>query len=457
MISTYRLVSGRIEAMTDTAADDRGLPSGTAARTAKLASLPLGFAGRAMSGWGRRLTGQGADEVNAEMSAKAAEQLFQVLGTLKGGAMKFGQALSVFEAAVPDEYAAPYREALTKLQSAAPPMPAKQTHRVLDEQLGSAWRTRFSAFDDEPAASASIGQVHRAIWHDGREVAVKVQYPGADEALRSDLRQLMRFSRLFQTLAPGTEVKPLLAELSDRMNEELDYRGEADYQRAFAAEFDGDPQFVVPKVVASAPKVVVTEWVTGTPLASIIADGDTATRDKAGQLLLEFHYSSPERVRLLHSDPHPGNFLLRDDGRLCVIDFGAVARLPRGIPRGLGEITRLALDGKQEELMTVLREHRFITATTSVKAEDVLAYLAPFTEPLADRTFTFSRDWLQGQAARVGDIGSKDFRTGRLLNLPAEYLLIHRTTAGNTGILCQLGATVAVRDIAEKWIPGFAD
>ncbi|MPY85666.1 MAG: phosphotransferase [Actinophytocola sp.] len=443
--------------MTDTAAEDRGLPSGTAARAARLASLPLGFAGRTMSGWGRRLTGQQAEEINAEMAGRMAEQLFQVLGTLKGGAMKFGQALSVFEAAIPDEYSAPYREALTKLQSSAPPMPAKQTHRVLDEQLGSAWRTRFREFDDEPAASASIGQVHHAVWHDGREVAVKVQYPGADEALRSDLRQLMRFSRLFQALAPGTEVKPLLAELSDRMNEELDYRGEASYQRAFATEFDGDPQFVVPKVVASSPKVVVSEWVTGTPFASIIANGDTASRNQAGRLLLEFHYSSPERVRLLHSDPHPGNFMLRDDGKLCVIDFGAVARLPRGIPRGLGQITRLALDGKQEELMAVLREHRFVKDGTGVKAEDAVAYLAPFTEPLAHETFTFSRDWLQRQATRVGDVGSKDFRTGRLLNLPAEYLLIHRTTAGNTGILCQLGAEVAVREIADRWIPGFTD
>lgn len=440
--------------MTDPA--ERGLPSSTAARTAKLASLPLGIAGRAVGGWGKRLAGRNADEVSADLQAKAAEQLFEVLGTLKGGAMKFGQALSVFEAAIPDEYAAPYREALTKLQAAAPPMPARQTHRVLAEQLGSAWTKRFAEFSDEPAASASIGQVHRAVWHDGREVAVKVQYPGADEALRSDLRQLMRFSRLFQALAPGTEVKPLLAELSARMNEELDYRGEADFQRAFAAGFDCDAQFIVPKVVASSPKVVVTEWVTGTPLAKIIASEDQPLRNEAGRLLIEFHYSSPARVKLMHSDPHPGNFMLTDDGRMCVIDFGAVARLPHGIPRGLGEITRLALEGRPDELMTVLREHRFIMPGATVRAEDVLAYLGPFTEPLGQDSFRFSRRWLQKQAARVGDIGGKDFRTARALNLPAEYLLIHRTTAGNTGILCQLDAEIEVRAIAERWIPGFA-
>src|SRR5699024_9273648 len=138
--------------------------------------------------------------------------------------MKFGQALSVFEAAVPDELAASYREALTKLQTAAPPMSTQHTHRVLRQQLGNSWRTRFAEFDDTPTAAASIGQVHRAVWHDGREVAVKVQYPGADEALRSDLRQLQRFSRLFQSLVPGTDVRPLLTELANRMDEELDYR-----------------------------------------------------------------------------------------------------------------------------------------------------------------------------------------------------------------------------------------
>ncbi|MGV9363927.1 ABC1 kinase family protein [Amycolatopsis sp. NPDC003731] len=440
----------------DPADRDTAMPRKGAARTAKLASLPLGIAGRAVGGWGKRLAGQSAEQVNATLSAKAAEQLFEVLGTLKGGAMKFGQALSVFEAAVPDDMAKPYREALTKLQAAAPPMSVRQTHRVLAEQLGRTWSSRFASFDDEPAAAASIGQVHRAVWHDGRAVAVKVQYPGADEALRSDLRQLQRFSRLFQAFVPGTEVKPLLAELSERMNEELDYQAEAQHQRTFAKAFEGDPGILVPRVVASAPKVVVTEWANGTPLSKVIADGDRETRNLAGRLLAEFHYSSPERVHLLHSDPHPGNFMITEDHRLCVIDFGGVARLPEGIPRHLGEMTRLALDGESAELMRLLRENRFIRPDSDLTAEEVLAYLAPFTEPLAAPTFHFTRRWMQKQAGRVGDSRGNDFRVGRSLNLPPEYLMIHRVTAGSTGILCQLDAEIPARGIVERWQPGFA-
>jgi predicted unusual protein kinase regulating ubiquinone biosynthesis (AarF/ABC1/UbiB family) len=433
------------------------LPKNTAARTARLASIPLGVAGRAVGGWGKRLVGQSAEQVSAELSAKTAEQLFAVLGQLKGGAMKFGQALSVFEAAVPDELAAPYREALTKLQAAAPPMSTHATHRMLATQLGIGWRRRFAEFDDAPAAAASIGQVHRAVWHDGRQVAVKVQYPGADEALRSDLRQLTRFSRLFQALVPGAEVKPLLQELTDRMTEELDYRTEADNQRAFAKAFDGDEHVLIPKVVASSPKVIVTEWATGTPLARIIRHGDRQTRDRVGFLLAEFHYSSPARAGLLHSDPHPGNFMLTGDGRLCVIDFGAAARLPNGLPPTHGRMMRLALEGNSAGLLALLREEHFVRPGTEIPAEHVFAYLAPFVEPLRQKTFHFTRRWMQRQAWRVGDVRGQDFRTGRSLNLPPQYLMLHRVLGGSTGILCQLDAELPVRDIIERWQPGFAD
>jgi predicted unusual protein kinase regulating ubiquinone biosynthesis (AarF/ABC1/UbiB family) len=433
------------------------LPRSTAARTARLASIPLGVAGRAVGGWGKRLAGQSSAKVNEELAAKTAEQLFAVLGQLKGGAMKFGQALSVFEAAVPDDMAEPYRDALTRLQAAAPPMSTAATHRVLAEQLGRSWHTRFADFDDEPAASASIGQVHRATWHDGRRVAVKVQYPGADEALLSDLRQLSRFSRVIQPLVPGTEIKPLLAELTERMSEELDYRIEADNQRAFAAAFQGDEHVLVPRVVASAPKVVVTEWVDGLPLARVIAAGSQDERNHAGRMLAEFHFSSPARAKLLHADPHPGNFMIAEDGRFIVIDFGAAAQLPNGLPPTLGRMTRLALEGESVALLDLMRAEGFVRSGLELSHADVLAYLSPFTEPAATETFRFSRRWMQRQAGRVSDLRGQDFRTGRSLNLPPQYLMVHRVTAGATGILCQLEAEFGMRAIIERWQPGFAD
>jgi predicted unusual protein kinase regulating ubiquinone biosynthesis (AarF/ABC1/UbiB family) len=429
------------------------IPRGGVHRTAKLASLPLGAAGRAAAGWGRRLAGADGEEISAQLSARSAEQLFAVLGELKGGAMKFGQALSIFEAAVPDELAEPYREALTKLQSSAPPMPARDVHRVLAEQLGRGWRERFADFDDEPTAAASIGQVHRAVWHDGRDVAVKVQYPGADEALLADLRQLGRFSRILQPLVPGMEIKPLIAELRDRMAEELDYRDEADNQRVFAEAFAGDPEIKVPRVVASSPKTVISEWITGRPLSSIIRDGDQPTRDEAGRLLSEFHYASPPRTGLLHADPHPGNFQLMADGRLAVIDFGAVARLPNGSPMVLQQMTRLALLGDSEQLMELLRSEGFVRPGMQLDPDDVLAYLGPFAEPLHTERFRFSRRWLQRQAERVGDLRSPDFRTGRALNLPPQHLLVHRVTFGTLGVMCQLGAEVPLRGIVSHWQP----
>jgi predicted unusual protein kinase regulating ubiquinone biosynthesis (AarF/ABC1/UbiB family) len=429
------------------------IPRRTAARTAKLASLPLGVAGRAVGGWGRRLAGGDSEEISAQLMARSAEQLFAVLGELKGGAMKFGQALSVFEAAVPEEFAAPFRESLVKLQQAAPPMPAADVHRMLTEQFGRGWRQRFAEFDEVPAAAASIGQVHRATWHDGREVAVKVQYPGAEQALLSDLRQLSRMSRLMQPLVPGLDIKPLITELQDRMAEELDYRDEAAHQRTFAAAYDGDPHVRVPKVVASAPKALVSEWVTGRRLSDVIARGTPAERDHAAAQLSEFHYAAPERTGLLHSDPHPGNFQILDDGRLMVLDYGAVARLPDGMPKPLSEMVRLALADRPEDLLAHLQREGFVRRGSEMTPGDALAYLAPFTEPLRTESFRFDRAWLQKQAGRVGDLRSPQFQTGRELNLPPQYLLIHRVTMGTLGVLCQLDADVPLRGIVARWQP----
>ncbi|MDG3008720.1 AarF/ABC1/UbiB kinase family protein [Rhodococcus sp. D2-41] len=429
------------------------IPRRGAARTAKLATLPLGMAGRAAAGLGKRLAGQSSDEITAELSAKAAEQLFAVLGELKGGAMKLGQAMSVFEAAMPDELAEPYREALTKLQNEAPPMPAKTVHRVLDHQLGTRWRERFRSFDDAPSASASIGQVHHGVWSDGRDVAVKVQYPGADEALLSDLRQLRRLAPLFKPFAPGTDIKGLMDELTDRSVEELDYRIEADNQRAFATEFAGDPHIAVPAVIASSPKVVVSEWMTGTPLAQVIAGGSRDERNAAGERLCEFHFAAPARVGLMHTDPHPGNFMMLGDGRLGVIDFGAAVKMSAGIPPELTTMVRLAVHDRRDELVNLMTLAGYVTRRERLDAADAMEFLRPFVEPLHTDRFHFTRAWMQEIAGRYSDVRGREFATSRSFTLPPQYLMVHRVLLGSVAILCQLDAQAPYREVIRRWAP----
>jgi predicted unusual protein kinase regulating ubiquinone biosynthesis (AarF/ABC1/UbiB family) len=423
-------------------------------RGAKLATLPVGFAGRTAWGLGRRIGGRPAELVAAELQARTAEQLFAVLGELKGGAMKFGQAMSVAEAALPEHIAAPYRATLTKLQEAAPPLPAAVVHRVLAAQLGKSWRRKFRSFNDTPAAAASIGQVHRAVWRDGREVAVKVQYPGAGDALLSDLRQLARLARLFGRMAPGLDIKPLLAELEERVAEELDYRLEAEAQDCFAQVYADDPDITVPPVVAQADQVLVTEWLEGTPLSTIIREGTQEQRDRSGLLLMRFLLGGPQRAGLLHADPHPGNYRLLEDGRLGVLDFGAVNRLPGGLPDAIGRLLTLALDGEAEELLAGLRDEGFVKPSQQMDPQRLLDYLLPFLLPICADTFRFDRAWLRGEATRVGDPRSPGYTIGIQLNLPPRYLLIHRVWLGGLGVLCQLGAEADWRTELARWLPG---
>lgn len=433
------------------------VPRNPVSRTAKLAGLPLGFAGRTALGLGKRIGGRSAELVAQEIQQRTADQVFRVLGELKGGAMKLGQALSIFEAALPPELAGPYRATLTKLQESAPPLPASSVHRVLAADLGEDWRSEFVSFDDVPAAAASIGQVHRAVWKDGRQVAVKIQYPGAGRALISDFTQLSRLGRLFGALMPGLDVKPLLDELRNRVAEELDYHMEAQSQEAFARAYAGDPDIYVPPVVTGSDHVLVTEWMDGTPLSKIISDGSQTERDRAGLLLTRFLFSGPARAGLLHADPHPGNFRLLADGRLGVLDFGAVDRLPDGLPPFFGRLLRImhTEEPDLDEVERELRANGFLRPGISVDLEALRAFLAPLAEPSAVETFKFSREWMRWEAARVTDLSASN--VSRKFNVPPSYVLIHRVSTAGIGVLCQLECEGAFRAEVLRWVPGYTD
>jgi predicted unusual protein kinase regulating ubiquinone biosynthesis (AarF/ABC1/UbiB family) len=434
------------------------VPRNTVTRAAKLAGLPIGLAGRTALGFGKRIGGRPAEIVAEEIQRRTADQIFRVLGELKGGAMKLGQALSIFEAALPPEIAGPYRATLTRLQEAAPPLPARTVHQVLATDLGPDWRDQFASFEDVPAAAASIGQVHQAVWHDGRRVAVKIQYPGAGRALISDFNQLSRAGRLFGLLMPGLDVKPLLDELRDRVTEELDYHLEAASQRAFALAYLDDPDIYVPDVVTGTRHVLVSEWMDGTPLSAIIRDGSKEDRDHAGILLTRFLFSGPSRAGLLHADPHPGNFRLLDDGRLGVLDFGAVDRLPDGLPPFFGHLLRIMHSGGDPDIGSVeqeLRAHGFLRPGIEVDLDALQAFLAPMAEPSKADCFQFSREWLRGEAVRVTDMRTSSI--ARKLNLPPSYVLIHRVSTAGIGVLCQLECEGEFRAEVLRWIPGYLD
>jgi predicted unusual protein kinase regulating ubiquinone biosynthesis (AarF/ABC1/UbiB family) len=330
--------------------------------------------------------------------------------------------------------------------------PAQTIHTVLAGDMGEQWRASFAEFDDQPAAAASIGQVHRAVWHDGRQVAVKIQYPGTGRALISDLNQLSRCARLFGALMPGLDAKPLLAELRDRVAEELDYRREAAAQQAFAACYVGDADVCVPGVVAVSGHVLVSEWLDSIPLAQVIAGGTVAQRDRAGAMIIRFLFSCLSRAGLLHADPHPGNFRLLAGGRLGVLDFGAVDRLPDGFPPVFGRVLRLMHEGADlAKLEAEFRSHGYLRDGVDIDLAALRALLAPLAEPSRAESFRFSRDWLRTQTMQASALRSSSVL--RRLNLPPSYLLIHRVLASGLGVLCQLECEVPFRAEVLRWMP----
>ena len=462
------------------------LPAGGARRATRLAALPLRHAARTAAA-ATRLSRVAADQV----AARTAEQLFGTLGELKGGAAKLGQAMSVFEAAMPEEVAAPYRTALRRLTDAVPPMPADVARRVIMSDLGAAfgpgWRERLVDFDDMPVAAASIGQVHRARWRDdhGRivEAAVKVQYPGVGQALRSDLRQARLLARVMARLT-GLNVSGLADELALRVVEELDYvregriqcevaaaftsrppRALAEARAAGAREPEGRTRITVPAVYAATPRVLVTAWLDGVRLSTLLdgrmdllpagwrelSTGDAA--DVAARLLGHAIYAPAACTGWMHADLHPGNFLLLPGGGLGMLDFGAVAAVPGGIPAPFGQLAAAVLAGDAPMAVRLAREVGVLAPDPVPDQRMILELLHPIVATAADETFTYSRPWLRGLMAHFTE--PRFAPALRKLTPPREYALVWRATLSAAGLFSQLGATVPTRGFHLTYSPGF--
>ncbi|MRH91478.1 phosphotransferase [Nocardia sp. SYP-A9097] len=438
-------------------ADKGGNPPGRrAVRNAKLAALPIAFAGRRAAGVGKRALGRPADEVNQEIQRRTAQHFFEVLGELKGFAAKLGQILALYEMGLAPELAEPYRIALSRLQDATPPMLPRTVHAVLAESLGPRWRAEFRSFEDRRAASATIGQVHRAVWHDGRTVAVKVMYPGAREAIRSDIDQLRRMSGLASIFAPNADIGAMTERLAECVTAELDFAAESQQQRVFADAFADDPDFRVPAVVAQRGDVIVSEWLDGVPLTRLIADGAQSERDRVGLLALRFVLSAPERSGLLYCDPHPGNFRVLPDGRLGVVDFGAcVPWPPPEFPMLVRDVADALFNGSPDDLETAVRRHGFAESDTDFDVPALTEQLLPYTDMLRHDTFRVDRAWLR-RRVQTG-LSPLLSNVNRQLTMPAFYTPFARSILCLMGLICQLGTTGPLRAEMLRWSPELAE
>jgi len=424
-------------------------------RTLRLLGLPVGTAALAVEGLARRGVGQDAEQVRLELRRRNAARTRRVLGDLKGGALKAGQLLATLDALFPADPDATWQQALADVPEHNTVVPFAGLEPVLEDELGLEWRRRFAAIDEQAPMAASIGQVHRATLPDGRSVAVKIQYPDIAAALRSDMRAVSVMTRAAATVAPGLALPPLVAEMRTRLAEELDYLAEADAQGRFADAYRDDPDVVVPDVLIATPRVLVTEWLDATPFVEVAARGAQEQRDRAAALYMRFLLSGPECAGLLHTDPHPGNFRLTADGRLGVLDFGSTLAMPDGMPPTFGRLLTVLRRGDSDVIVAGLRDEGFVRPGAQVDAVKLRDYLAPFTVPAGHDTFTFSRAWLRSQFSRINDPRNPEFAVALQLTMPPEHLFTHRVWLGCVGVLCQLEATVAVRPVIERWLPGF--
>ncbi|MFC4123498.1 ABC1 kinase family protein [Nocardia rhizosphaerae] len=426
-------------------------PTGQVARSARLAAVPVAYAGRRIAGLGKRAAGRDAADVQREIRTRTAEHLFQVLGELKGCVAKLGQLLGLLELGLAPELAEPYRQALARLHDSAPAMLPGAIHAELATHLGADWRSLFLEFDDRAAAAASVGQVHRARWHDGTPVAVKVMYPGARRAVLADLQVLRRATPLFTALLPGADTRPVIEALCQEINAELDYAREAENQRAFAAAFADDQEVVLSRVIAQRGDVLVTEWLEGVPLTRLIGCGEAAELDRLGVLILRFLFSAPARAAHVYGDPHPGNFLRMPDGRLGVVDFGACTPWPVAFLDVAGDVGAAVVADSPADLEAAIRRHGFVAPGGALDIATVASRLRPVREALLAPTYPLSADWLREQVRLATDLRLSNVL--RQLTMPPDHTPILRSFLGGIAILCQLRTEVPLRAECTRWYP----
>ncbi|MPZ74057.1 MAG: AarF/ABC1/UbiB kinase family protein [Nitriliruptorales bacterium] len=383
------------------------------------------------------------DAADARFHAETAEKMVEMLGTMKGAAMKIGQIASFVDLDLPPEAQETYHAVLATLRDAAPAVHPDQVVDVLTEEFGAAPDEVFAFWDPTPLASASIGQVHRAQLHDGTQVVTKVQYPGIAEAVQHDLANAEMFVPLARMFSPNLQIRPLMEELRERLVDELDYQQEALYQQAFFERYDGHPFIRIPRVFPEwcRPRVLTTEYMDGQSFAEMEASTDAVSKRRYGEIIYRFVFGSLNRFRLFNGDPHPGNYLFPGDGTVVFLDFGSV-KLFRSITRTeLHRQLDMIIQRDVEGLVRELRESGFLKAGEEADGERLMEMFRLFNQPVledADYRYTaeFARDVI-----RIGtDPKAGYWALLRKLNLPPDYLVLNRIQWGVNSILARLGA-----------------
>ena len=393
--------------------------------------------------------GERRQQLRHDLALETAEDITRTLGTMKGVLMKLGQMASYLDEGISPSF----RLTLARLQHSAPPMSAELAAQLIESELGAPPEQVFAEWDPLPIAAASIGQVHRALTHDGRAVAVKLQYPGVADTMTADLDNASLLRRVAGMAFPGLDTASLVAELRERVIEELDYRLEATNQQLFADHFRDHPTIHVPNVIGelSTARVLTTDLVDAARFEEA-ATWSQAERDLAAETINRFVFRSLYDLRAFNGDPHPGNYLFHGGGRVTFVDFGLVKHFTDAELQPLVDAARtLVIEHDPESFRAAMVAAGFIQADAPVTTAQVVDHLSQFYETVFDHTpRTITSEYASAMVRRFFDTSSP---LAPYSDVPRSYVVLQRINLGLYAVLGALNATADWRGIAEEIWP----
>jgi predicted unusual protein kinase regulating ubiquinone biosynthesis (AarF/ABC1/UbiB family) len=425
-------------------------------RTARIGGLA---AGQAIREAGTQIGNVARSEAGRQAALErrhieAAEQIVEALGHMKGAAMKLGQVMSFLDVGlVPEDYREEFQRKLARLRDAAPTVTFKEMRKVIEQELDEPIKDVFDEFDEEPVAAASIGQVYRARLTDGREVAVKVQYPSVAAAVRADMQNLGLILRVLKRIAPGLDPKAIGDEIRSRIEEELDYELEPSNQKTLARIFRGHPFIYVPDVVSSLSheRVMVSEFVSGARFEELKGHSQE-DRDRIGEILYRFYFGCLYRHHQFSGDPHPGNSMLMEDGRMAFLDFGLFKRMPPGAVDLEMEVARAVIEGDAETIMRLGTETGFFPEPDRFEPERVLEqFLAATSWYTVDEYVQLTPEYATQVLIDMSDPRSEYFGQLRHEKAPPDHIFGRRMEVLTLAVLSQLRARNNFHRIAREW------